>query len=92
MIHVVVRVVLLLWGAVVGRAGRKVGTALALIPVLVWFGILAWFGWSGNPDSPAGDALPAYLVIGLLAFLIGERLTDGRSAQRRSSRSAAGLD
>lgn len=76
MLFVAVGVALLLWGTLVGRVGRKLGTLLAIVPVLVWFGVLAWFGSSGNLDSPAGDALPVYLVIGLLAFTIGVNLTD----------------
>lgn len=85
MLFVAVGVALLLWGALVGQAGRKLGTLLAIVPVLVWFGVLAWFGSSGHLDSPAGDALPAYLVIGLLAFTIGVNLTN-RSVSVRNSR------
>lgn len=73
---VAVGVALLLWGTLVGRVGTKLGTLLAIVPVLVWFGVLAWFGWSGDLDSPAGDALPVYLVIGLLAFMTGVNLTN----------------
>jgi hypothetical protein len=85
MLFVAVGVALLLWGTLVGRVGRKLGTLLAIVPVLVWFGVLAWFGSSGNLDSPAGDALPVYLVVGLLAFTIGVNLTD-RSVSVRKSR------
>ncbi|MFE7065941.1 hypothetical protein [Microbacterium sp. NPDC057658] len=85
MLYVAVGVALLLWGTLVGRVGRKLGTLLAIVPVLVWFGVLAWFGSSGNLDSPAGDALAVYLVVGLLAFTIGVNLTD-RSVSVRNSR------
>ncbi|WP_249521265.1 hypothetical protein [Microbacterium sp. ER1] len=85
MLFVAVGVALLLWGALVGRVGTKLGTLLAIVPVLVWFGVLAWFGSSGDLDSPAGDALPVYLVIGLLAFTIGVNLTN-RSVSVRNSR------
>lgn len=74
MTYIAVGVALLLWGVLVGRAGRKVGTALAVIPVLVWFGFLGWFVWTDSLGSPAGDALLVYLLIGLLAFLIGSSL------------------
>ena len=77
---------LLLWGALAGRAGRKVGTVLALIPVAVWFGFLAWFGCTGGLDTPAADALPAYLVIGLLAFFVGSNLARGAGASRSARR------
>lgn len=86
MLYVVVGVALLLWGALAGRAGRKVGTVLALIPIAVWFGFLAWFGWADGLDSPAGDALPAYLVIGLLAFFVGSNLASGVGASRSARR------
>lgn len=82
MIYVVVGIALLLWGALVGRAGRKVGTVLALVPVLVWFGLLAWLVWTGNLDGPAGDAHLAYLVIGLLAFLIGSNFASRVGSRR----------
>lgn len=85
MLFVAVGVALLLWGTLVGRVGTKLGTLLATVPVLVWFGVLAWFGSSGDLDSPAGDALPVYLVIGLLAFTIGVNLTN-RSVSVRNSR------
>lgn len=85
MLFVAVGVALLLWGTLVGRVGTKLGTLLAIVPVLVWFGVLAWFGLSGDLDSSAGDALPAYLVIGLLAFMIGVNLTN-RSVPVHGSR------
>lgn len=85
MSYIAVGVALLLWGALVGRLGLKVGAVLAVIPVLIWLGFVAWFSWTGNLDTPAGDALPAYLVIGLLAFLTGSHLT-GRSAASGSAR------
>ncbi len=84
MLYVAVGVALLLWGALVGRVGTKLGTLLAIVPVLVWFGVLAWFGSSGDLDSPPGDALPVYLVIGLLAFTIGVNLTNRFVAVRNS--------
>lgn len=84
MLYVTVGVVLLLWGALVGRLGRKLGTLLAVVPVLLWFGLLAWFTWSGALDSPTGDALPVYLLTGLLAFLIGANLTSRGEPSRRT--------
>jgi len=85
-VYVAVGVALLVWGALVGRAGRKVGTLLAVIPVAAWLGLLAWLGWTGSLDSPAGDALPAYLVIGLLAFFVGLNLTSRSAASRSTSK------
>jgi hypothetical protein len=70
---------------VTGRAGQKLGTVLALIPVLVWFGVLAWSGWSGVLDTPAGDALAGYMLIGLFAFLIGSNFTERGSVRRGTS-------
>ena len=84
--YVVVGVALLLWGILVGRAGRKLGVVLSLIPVAVWFGFLAWFEWTGTLDGPAGDVLPAYLVIGLLAFLAGSNLVGWTVTSRKTRR------
>jgi len=58
MVYIAIGVALLLWGALVGRVGRKLGTLLAILPVLVWGGVLAWFTWSGATDRSTGDALP----------------------------------
>lgn len=74
----VVAAVLLAWGALVGRVGRRVGTLLAVVPILVWFVVIEWFTRSGALDRAAGDALPVYLLIGLFAFLIGENLARRR--------------
>jgi hypothetical protein len=84
--YVAVGAALLFWGVLAGRAGRKVGTVLALIPVAVWLGFVAWFGWTDSLDSPAEDALPAYLVIGLLAFFVGSNLASGAGASRSARR------
>lgn len=84
MAYVGVGVALLLWGVLVGRVGRKVGTLLAIVPVLLWGGVLAWFTWSDALDGPDGDALPVYLLIGLFAFLIGVSLTGRHEPSRRA--------
>jgi MFS family permease len=84
MVYIAIGVALLLWGALVGRVGRKLGTLLAILPVLVWGGVLAWFTWSGATDRSTGDALPAYLLVGLFAFLIGVNLTTRREPSDRA--------
>lgn len=84
MVYTAIGLTLLLWGALVGRAGRKWGTLLATVPVLLWVGVLAWFTWSGASDRSTGDALPAYLLVGLFAFLIGVNLTTRRESSRRA--------
>lgn len=84
MVYIAIGLALLLWGAVVGRVGRKLGTLLAILPVLLWFGVLAWFTWSGASDRSTGDALPAYLLVGLFAFLLGVNLTTRRVPSHRA--------
>lgn len=75
MLYIAVGVVLLGLGALAGRAGAKVGIALALVPLAVWFAALAWSIRLGSLDSTEGDPLAAYLLIGLLAFFTGSILT-----------------
>lgn len=84
MAYVAVAVALLLWGGLVGRVGTKLGTALAVVPVLGWFGVLAWSSWSGVLETPAGDALHVYMLIGLFAFLIGSNVTSRSVASRKA--------
>lgn len=84
MVYIAIGVALILWGALVGRVGRKLGTLFAVLPVLVWGGVLAWFTWSGASDRSPGDALPAYLLVGLFAFLIGVNLTTRREPSHRA--------
>lgn len=78
-------VALLILGAIVGRVGQKLGTILVGVIVLLWFGVLAWFGLPGNLDGPVTQELALYLMIGLLAFLVGSNLTS-RSASSPKAR------
>lgn len=73
---------LLLWGVLVGRATPRVGTVLAIVPLAVWFGLSVWIGQPGVVEAPNADALLAYLLIGLLAFLVGSNLTSRRASSR----------
>lgn len=80
---VVAGVALLILGLIVGRAGRKLGTAIAIALALAWFGVLAGFGLSGSLDASKTQELALYLMVGMVAFLIGTNLT----SRNRSSRS-----
>jgi len=84
MSYFLVGVILLGWGALVGRVGRTLGTILAVVPVLVWFGILAWSASTNTLDSAEGRGLASYLLVGLLAFLVGSNLTSRIGARRRT--------
>ncbi|ROP44108.1 hypothetical protein EDF44_4008 [Rathayibacter sp. PhB185] len=69
-------------GALSGRAGPKLGTALALAPLAVWFGVLAWLIQTGTLEGPKGEAHANYLFIGLIAFSVGSNLTTRPSSPR----------
>jgi len=84
MSYFLVGVILLGWGALVGRVGRTLGTILAVVPVLVWFGVLAWLASTNTLDSTEGRGLASYLLVGLLAFLVGSSLTSRLGAPRRA--------
>ncbi|MDR2321507.1 MAG: hypothetical protein LBE60_07660 [Microbacterium sp.] len=84
MSYFLVGVILLGWGALVGRIGRKLGTILAVVPVLVWFGVLAWLTSTNTLDSAEGRGLASYLLVGLLAFLVGSNLTSRLGSPRRT--------
>ncbi|MFJ2543815.1 hypothetical protein [Microbacterium sp. NPDC087589] len=81
-------IALLIVGGIVGRAGRKLGTAIACALVLAWFGVLGWFALSGNLDGPAVQMLALYLGVGLVAFLIGSNLTSRISPTTESRESS----
>ena len=81
---VIAGVALLVLGAVVGKVGPKLGTTLAICLVLGWFGVLAWFGSTGNLSGPVIQDLALYLLIGLTAFLVGSNLTSRSSRSRRT--------
>lgn len=83
MIYAGVAVCLFVWGVLVGRAIRMVGTVLAIIPVLVWFGLLASLGWPRAIDA-SGNELPVYLMVGMLAFSIGVGFGERRSGMKAS--------
>lgn len=76
-------VALLILGLIVGKAGRKLGTAIAIALAVAWFGVLAGFGLAGNLDASKTQELALYLMVGMVAFLIGTNLT----SRDRSSRS-----
>lgn len=83
--YVAVGAALLLWGALVGRASPAVGTILALIPLAGWFALSQWSDRPSGLLGLDGDRLLAYLLIGLLAFVVGSNFTS-RSARPRGVR------
>lgn len=80
-------VALLIVGAIVGRVGRKLGTIIAIVLTLAWFGVLAGFGLAGTLNGPRIQELALYLMVGLVAFLIGANLTDRASSSSKGSNS-----
>lgn len=86
MIYAGVAVALLILGGIASRVGRKLGTALALVPVAVWFGFLVRATLTGTVEGAGGDALLAYLLVGLIAFLVGSNLTSRSSSREQRPR------
>jgi hypothetical protein len=80
--YVGIGVALFLLGVVVERTGPRLGTALALLPVVVWFVLLTQTALIGNINGPDGEALAVWLVTGLVAFLIGLSIARGFSSRR----------
>ncbi|MFB4349584.1 hypothetical protein [Microbacterium sp. CR_7] len=72
MSFVVVGIALFALGAAVERSGRKLGTALALLPVLLWFGYVFIVQLHGDlGEREAADHATA-LLVGLLCFSAGQ--------------------
>ncbi|WP_144875950.1 hypothetical protein [Microbacterium sp. 1.5R] len=59
-------------GVVVERAGRKLGTVLALLPVVLWFAYLAHIQLVGELGERESVDLMVALVVGLLSFSAGQ--------------------
>lgn len=85
MIYAVVAVALLILGAIAGRVGARLGTALAVLPAVVWFALLAHAIRAGTVDGNGGDELLVLLLVGLVAFLTGSNIAS-RGSRPRSSR------
>lgn len=71
MMFVAIGLTLFVLGAIVERSGRKLGTALALLPVLLWF----WFLMQAQLNGELAEREPVDLMIamtvGLLCFIAG---------------------
>lgn len=71
MMFVAIGLTLSVLGAIVERSGRKLGTVLALLPVLFWF----WFLMQAQLDGELGARELADLMIamtvGILCFTAG---------------------
>ncbi|WP_341935919.1 hypothetical protein MRBLWO14_001599 [Microbacterium sp. LWO14-1.2] len=59
-------------GVLVERAGRKLGTVLALLPVVLWFAYLAHIQLDGELGERESVALMVALLVGLLPFSAGQ--------------------
>ncbi|MFB4354360.1 hypothetical protein RAC69_14500 [Microbacterium sp. LS_15] len=71
MMFVAIGVTLFVLGAIVERSGRKLGTALALLPVLVWFWFLMQAQLNGEFGEQEARDHAIALVVGLLCFIAG---------------------
>lgn len=75
MSFVIVGVALFALGAVVERSGRKLGTVLALLPVLLWFGYVLVVQLHGDFGEREAADHAILLVAGLLCFSAGQIAT-----------------
>ena len=71
MIFVAIGLTLFVLGAIVERSGRKLGTALALLPVLVWSWFLMQAQLNGEFGEQEARDHAIALVVGLLCFIAG---------------------
>lgn len=71
MMFIAIGVVLFALGVIVERSGRKLGTVLALLPVLLWF----WLLVQAQIDGEFGEREPVDLMVamtvGILCFNAG---------------------
>lgn len=86
MIFVVIGVALFAYGLLVGWVGPKLGTVLACVPVLLLFAVLVNLQLDGELSSAESADFGAGLLVGMLAFLTGSNLTEGRFAWVRAWR------
>ncbi|KNY05159.1 hypothetical protein [Microbacterium sp. GCS4] len=83
MILISVAVVMFVWGVVVERAGRVLGTVMALLPVLVWFGVLVAIQADGDLGWRVAADHALALIVGLSAFMLGSSVDSIRAAWSR---------
>jgi cell division protein FtsW (lipid II flippase) len=81
---VLVGIALFLYGAIVGLVGPRLGTALSVLPPVLFFVLLA----NARTDAEL-DAVTGGLMVGLFAFLAGVRLTERGSVPKGKQRRSA---
>jgi len=74
MMFIAIGVVLFALGVIVERSGRKLGTVLALLPVLLWFWLLVQAQVDGGFGERESRDHVIALLIGLLCFMAGSFL------------------
>lgn len=74
MMFIAIGVTLFALGVIVERSGRKLGTVLALLPVLVWFWLLVRAQIDGGFGERESRDHAIALLIGLLCFMAGSFL------------------
>lgn len=84
MIFLATGVALLVLGGIAGLVGPKLGTALAVAPLVLWFVLLMGNEADGDLDPARGSALAACLGIGLLAFVTGSSISEYASSRWRA--------
>ena len=92
MTFVVVGLALFVYGLIAGRVGPKLGTALALVPVLLYLVLPMTMQFKGALDSSESADLSAAILIGTLAFLTGSNLTERGSALNGGRCDASGAE
>lgn len=85
MMLVVIGVAMFVLGVVVERVGRKLGTVLAVLPSLVYFGFIVAAQRGGDLDSRVAADLALALLVGVLAFQCGLYAVRIRSRWKRRS-------
>lgn len=90
MILPIIGLALALLGGIAGCVGSKLGTVLAVIPMLLWFGLLMELHTQTGLESHRGAELATALVVGLVAFPGGVTIARLVSVWAGTQRSGSG--
>ncbi|MFS0911280.1 hypothetical protein AB3M89_05770 [Microbacterium sp. 179-I 3D2 NHS] len=83
---------LLVLGILSGSSGPKLGTVLAMVPIVVWIGFVIHAHVDGGIGAQESMNIGAAFLTGILSFTAGSIMIRGIAAWRKRRSAASGND